>query len=616
MLAVCAACGFKHGASAVDGNTSDVPPAFDDAGHEIDTWIIDTAADFMKGTRVDVGIDPWGSLTPAGYFYDSLYAVGAAGAIVWQPTDATFSVDAAATATPTGAQLYFISAIGATTNLSSLGIAGPPFSAWSIGEVHLTAGTTQFQLQANDVGFVEIAPPHSTAFSTLVVSTGSTLVTQPFVATDDGWYPIRLGMTTTTTSLFDLQITPSTEAVPRRFARNEMRARIEEGRGLMQMVHNHELLAGIRSSHQAATDALAGLTLPLYGQPGNAGAFSARWAGQFYAKDAGAYVLQVTSLAGNRIAAAGQSSGSNYATDVASASSSMVTLNSTGPGWYDLVIDLNEPASTAPALAVTVASGPELVGMPLPLDRLRAVEPPGDRIPTERAQPMNLLIPDHASATVTLPVIAALPGETVTSLVARLSVDNPEYGSGRLKLELQSPHGDKVTLDGTAYSVNASGTATYYWPLDPTTTGAATLFANATVDGGAWSIIATDQMTTSGGGGGQIHEMNLVLHTSGGPNPIAPDAQWTSEVVDTMTALFDVDSVTWVERATTQPAKVQLRACDAPCVAEPWVDAVNGAAIDLGTGHRYLQARAEMFSDGIVAPEFEKLTIVYKRNAP
>jgi hypothetical protein len=201
----------------------------------------------------------------------------------------------------------------------------------------------------------------------------------------------------------------------------------------------------------------------------------------------------------------------------------------------------------------------------------------------------------------------------VAALSARLDVDNPELGPGRLTIQLQNPNGDKVTLSPREYATNASGTATYYWQLDPTTPGAATLFANATVDG-QWAFTVTDVMSTSGGTGGTLHTTDLTLFVAGGPDELARDSVWTSQVVDTMTGLVDIESVTWVERSTTQPAKVRVRACDAPCTNEPWVDAQNGAAAAVGTGHRYLQTQAELFSDGYVAPELDELTVVYKRN--
>jgi hypothetical protein len=388
LVVLVAACRFRTGVALVDGDTSDVPVTFDDSGHEIDTWVIDTATDFAKGTRVELGIEPSGAITPAGYAYGSVFSSGAEGAAIWHTTDTSFSVDAAASTTPTGAQLYLLNAVTPTSDLASLGIADGNFSAWSIGEVYLTQGTYTFQLQANDVGFAEIALPHTATFTDVVASTGAAIVTATYYVPTTDWYPIRTGLTSTSAAFqYDLQITPPATAAPRHFARNEIRGRVEEARGLMQILYRGELITGSRSSHVVAADALASLSLPLYGQPGNQGAFSVRFAGQFYAKDAGSYVLQASSVAGDRVFAGGQTNGSNFAREVSTSSTSTATIASTGPGWYDAAFDINEPPGAAPSLAISVASGPELVGMPLPLQRLRPVEPPVARVAQSNSSP-------------------------------------------------------------------------------------------------------------------------------------------------------------------------------------------------------------------------------------
>src|SRR5206468_239436 len=131
--------------------------------------------------------------------------------------------------------------------------------------------------------------------------------------------------------------------------------------------------------------------------------------------------------------------------------------------------------------------------------------------------------------------MAGYAGETVTSVVARLNMHNPEYGPGELAFTLRDPAGDSVTLDPREFSLNGANDGTYYWQVDPTMSGASALFASATVGGGSWSITVADQQNTSNGTGGTVNEGELTLHTGGGPEPIARTGTWTSPVVDTTT---------------------------------------------------------------------------------
>ncbi len=610
-----AACSFRHGSSSIDGNSLiDSPPVYDDAGHEIVTWTTDTAADFAKATLVDVGIDPWGSLTPAGYFYGNLLFVGLDNMALWQQGSNNLSFDATASVTPTGMATWNTTAIAGGTDLSTLGITHQTFSAWLVGEIYLQQGDNQLALAGADVAFLDLAPPHSATFSRVVTSNGGNTATAHFNATATGWYPIHIGWANSTFNFsLSLQHAPPGSGTFTTFKRSELRGRAEGPRGLMQNVFNHQLLTSALqpATHVLATDALASLQTPLYGQPGGANTWSARFAGQFYAMATGTYTLQVDSEDGNRIAIAGQGSGSNYVANATGASRSIV-MPALAPGWHDVVLDLTETGNDAAslALAVTAAPEPALVGQPLPLERLRSVEPPGDRA-VMTATTAQQTLPDQGNVTVNLPQMTALGGETVTGVIVRVNLVNPEYTG--IGIVLKNPHGDTLTLD-TTNAIIQNGSASYYYELTAASAGAATLIANATV-GGQWAVIVSDSTPTGGPNpNGRVTEADITLHTSGGPQPLATDAVWTSNVVDNTFAVTSVDDVSWVERATVMPAKVRLRGCDAPCASEAWVDATNGAPLPGAAGHRYLQAQVELFSDGITDSEFQRLVITYRRN--
>ncbi len=617
LLVVLAACSFRHGAdnsSVVDSATSiDTPPSFDDAGHEIDTWTVDTAADFAKASSlVDVGIDPWGSLTPAGYFYGSFMIVGADNTALWHTSDASYSFDATATATPSGAAPWFGAALANGTSLQAIGISHySNFSAWVLGEIYLQPGVHALRLEGADVAFLEVAPPHTSAWSQLAVAKSAGTAIGTVTVAVASWYQIRIGWSNSSFSYsLDLQDSVNAGAFGH-FARNQMRARADGPRGLLQTVYMHQLLLtqGGTGSELLGADALAAIPSPLYGQPFNA-AFSIRWAGQFYAQQAGTYTFQVASSDGDRIETVGSSNSSNFTANVVAASTSSASLNATSPGWYDLVFDVNS-ASGAPSAVLHLSATPEaaLLNQPLPLERLRSVEPPSDRIAwTATANNFQQTIPDRSQTTVGIPANVALSNESVIDAVVRARIYNPEYTG--LTFTLQNPHGDNLTLDPTAYTTQYSmgvTYATYYWPVS-----SATFLADATVDGN-WTLTFADS-TNSGGVNGVVYEVAMTLRTSGGPQELAVDSVWTSQVVDTTYGLVSVDSVSWIDRPTVLPAKVRLRSCDAPCTTEAWTDATNGAPLAGLDGHRYLQAEVEIYCDGSTAPEFEQLQVVYRRN--
>jgi hypothetical protein len=601
LLLALGACGFQHGAALHDGGGPDA----DTSSSGPHTWTVDTAADFIPGETSDLGVDPSGALTPAGYFYGGLALHAIDGTQIWHAGDPAPTVDTHAAASGhalwSGAQMSSV----ANTDLSTAGVTGSMFSAWVVGELYLPAGAHTFSLTGGAIAFMEIAPAHSSTFTKLLTATGGATVTAPFTAPSDGWYQVRAGLTAAGSPwVFDLEDTPPSSAAPLHFGRNNMRAREEEGRGLMQAVYNHQLLtaSGGRAPHQLSTDALASLALPLYGQSGNGGAFSARWSGQFYAAASGTYVLQLTTNCGNQLAAGGQAGASHFTRDDTTASTTMVSVTSTGPGWYDLAFDMNEPSNASPSLNLVVMSGPELVGQAIPIARLRAVETTGDRLVSSSTM-AGALLADQGTVTEPLPELSAYYGETVTSLAVRATLFNPEYGTSGLSISLYDPAGQAVSLDANAYSLN-SNVATYYWLVR------GSMFTAPVIAPGNWSLRFTDLMSTSGNAGGSIYDAEITIHAAGGPSPIATDGTWMSPLVDAG-QLASVDSVTWMERSTTMPAKVQLRACDVACTTETWITVTNGGTAAVGTGHRYLQARVELFSDGTTAPEFDQLVVHY-----
>ncbi len=593
---------------------------FDDAGHEIRTWVIDTAADFGKGTSlVDVGIDPWGSLTPAGYFYGGLTISGVDNTVLWHTGDMMWSFASTAGVTPTASARWNGQDIdsgvgpGADSPTTYFGVSHTnSFSAWVYGEVNLPAGASQFRLSAGDIAFLEIAEPHSDQFQQIIVAKGGAQ-TAGYTAMAAGWHPIRIGWSNSSQA-FSLSLEYALGSGPLGpLPRTTMRGRAEGPRGLMQYVFDHQILTAtvdgtVHPRPQiAAMDAIGPTTFqPLPDGAPNNTSWSGRWTGQFYADMPGMYTLEVDSSDGNQLAVAGTGSGSNFATGEMGDSTSTVTAT-LAQGWNDLTVDINKVQNTASlTLKVTAAPDPNLVGKAIALDHLRAVEPVADRLTCGTDGQMHA-IPNKGTGTASIP-FTGFTGETVSGLAMRLDFTNPEWQG--LTFTITNPRNDKIQLNG---GLNGSGELVLESQRDATSDPA--FFQNLPVGTNPWKVAVDDSVDTMMGRGGQINELDLVLHLANGPQPIATDPVWTSELIDNMTTVASFDSVTWMSRDLAGAAVVRLRTCDAPCTNEAWTAVQNGQPPPASlAGKRYLQAQVEMTSDGVHAPEFEQLQVVYRRN--
>src|SRR5262245_59703014 len=166
VLVFVAACGFHR----LEGSGDvDAPPMFDDAGREIVNWTLDESRDFTRpGSQlVDMSVEPWGSLSPGDYFYGVSLGRAASSAVYSPSANESTLVWAPGNIAGTGGWDAADFVPGPPP--AQFGITGNDFTIWLEGEMFLAAGTSQLRLSADDIAFLELAPPHTIAFERVAV---------------------------------------------------------------------------------------------------------------------------------------------------------------------------------------------------------------------------------------------------------------------------------------------------------------------------------------------------------------------------------------------------------------------------------------------------------------
>lgn len=208
------------------------------------TWTVDTAEELAQGASlVDIGIEPWGALTPAAYL---------AGTVSARATDAVWTI------TQPAAELMWSALDGAAFrshvllragDLGGLGdyerFAVDPFAPFSLaieGEVYLQMlGDHTFELVADDVGFLEIAAPGTTTYQRVVTAYYPDPVTGTFTVAAPGWYPFRIGFAQGLGLVgLGLRHAAPGQALES-IARRRLRARADGLRGLVRRVFDEQL---------------------------------------------------------------------------------------------------------------------------------------------------------------------------------------------------------------------------------------------------------------------------------------------------------------------------------------------------------------------------------------
>lgn len=596
----------------------DAPPVLDDSGREIRAWKLATATDFAAGETVDMTIDPRGALTPHGYVYGALLARGVEGMKLWTNSDSNW--DNLANAAPVGYGLWTGNDIilpGA--DLRFVGITNPSMvTVWMEGEIWINGPSETIEVLGDDTAFAYVATDRVTF--TKIAQQGTGIVTVPA----SGWYPIRIGWANgDANGTLDFEITDPVGGGRNNARHDRFRVATSALRGTFRNVYYREVHGGgvpgrspVLSIDEAPLHAATAFDPPLPGSTSSPATttpfdWSARWTGQLYAAAAGSYSIEVASKDGSRVVLGGTTSAQNYERGRLGAVTTVATAM-LRQGWNDLIVDFNHVEGT-PSFAVSVMAAPPddaaLVGKPIPVDRLRPVQPRSDRLITRSAvSQAGLSVTDDANEYVELTTrIDAHPSEIVTSVEVTARVETNSIQ--QLVYRLQSPDDDEQVRDDLIETADGNQTGSYIvhgvWDLGENEPAV-----------GSWQFGVADNLNQAGTNVTTYYESHVTVHTRGGPDQIAPAATWRSPVIANATAVSQIDHVRWTERAPAGASVVvRMRTCEqADCSDGTWSEPiVNGAApLPSLPALRHIQLQVEMTSDGTREPELSAFDIQYR----
>jgi hypothetical protein len=557
----------------------------------------DTAADFGAPGAItsDLTIEADGHLAPIAYVTGAVIARGANTQLFG--TIATASWDAVASAPAAGTALAApMGAFGARAP-AGLGITKTDgFTAWLEGEVWLEAGVHGFDLYADDVGFLELAPATG-AFTRVVTAAWPTKVSGSFTAATAGWYRLRAAYTDGTgDAAFQLDHTPPGASAAARFDLDRLRVPVGDLQGLVTDAFDDALFLRPVGRALLAGDALdldfankipddSGITA--------ADTWSLHWAGQVRIDRAGDYKLMLDTDDGQRLRVDGALVLDKPSTESEIATTPALALD---PGWHDLVIEETQNVQSAHA-RLRVASGPDLTGGPFPRAHLRPVIPRTDRV-TGAADDTDLYFSANGRVSYTFkPDLPA--GATVVGIDVGYTINHPHLRD--LAVTVRAP-------DGSTTDIRPAGDVDR---MGVTNERRTTHALDGKPAAGAWNIDVKD---TAGKDGGNTRDAAISIHYRGGRAPIPPLAAYESAVRDLGATSAIEHVVVTATAAAGSAAIVRVRTCAAPeaCAAAPWSDPVASDAPPAVAPGRYLQYRVELTSDGDRAASVDAVEVFYR----
>jgi subtilisin-like proprotein convertase family protein len=575
-------------------------PTAPDGGGTV--WLSDSAADFAGGSATSAVVADRGAIEPFAYHTGGVLERASAQALgtsskTWDDVVALDPTDRAAIAR--NSSLSFGSG-------TPPGVDLPSSDGWTLrfeGEVWLEAGDWTFDLACDDHGFLDVADASGTFARVASSDLGHDQGTVH--AGTAGWYGIRwVTSDDGGNASVSLQFTGPGFASFTSIPHNLLRTRADGLAGLVWYAFDGRRFDGNRA---ITIDDVA----PAYydwqgGAPDDLGIsgvddFSARWAGQLRIEIGGTYYLRYVSDDGQRLWIDGALMNDHWDDNAHEDVSPPLDL---APGWHDVVIDHSEHVGGAKA-QLTVDSGPDLAGAPLPVDRLRPVEGRADR--HEHAANHNrITIPDAPSGTIdgiaeSSASFAAAAGAVAHGVEIGLYYEHEWRGD--LNILLIAPSGRTSVLRSSTPNDGAQGSIYEHFEVSD-------------LDGeplnGTWTVRFVD---TDPGAVGFIDDLELTVHTQGsGAPPIGAEASYESPVHD-LGGTATIGAVRGDARAPSGSAiAIAVRTCasSGDCAAAAWVPVALGEVPAVAPG-RFVQYQVALSSDGDVAPSLESIAIGYQR---
>ncbi|HEY6173685.1 MAG TPA: proprotein convertase P-domain-containing protein [Kofleriaceae bacterium] len=552
------------------------------------------------------------SLTPDAYTYGGLIAHGLAGTKLWNHGDTAWSK--LATVSPNGAGLWRGESFTTGDKLDYLGVANDSTGTlWLEGEIWLDASSGEvFGITADDVAFVDLAPPNTTAYARAIENT---VASMPVDTPESGWYPIRIGFANEDGS-YGLNFTHSEMgSMPAPWPRDRLRARASELSGTLRTVFGHRLLGGGQGTQRPVMHVEPGSLLattsfgtPLQGVAPNNDLWSARYFGQVYIDQPGMYGLRVDSDDGDRAQLDTGHDETGWGSNGRPGNSTAMAQLS--QGWADLFVDYDQVGGSR-SLRVQLQR-PDKSMVEISPDHLRPVESSTDRLVSSSDDAQHTITDNGGAGNpgVATFSVAGYQGETVGAIDVVFFVSSPH--SDQLKADLETPAGTRVQIRNRGAGIDAQQGAQA--TILSTATDATATLLNGPAKG-AWKLDVYDDDSSGGGGNSTLLSAKLTLHTKGGPDKVARTAQWKSAVIDATSNVFAVDAVSWKERVPAGGSvEVHFAACgQADCSDASWSSALTKGMQFAVAPSRYLQLRVDMTSDGSHEPEIQELALMFRR---
>jgi hypothetical protein len=554
-------------------------------------WIDDTAEHFAAGLQVsEVAIEPGGFVGPIGSFTGAVKTTGYAGMLAGNPT---FEEIAANPPVGSGFARSWLINYGID---APVGVGLPVTAVDNVtvtveGEIELdVAGDWQFQLFADDAGFIDIAPPGGT-FTRLINDTAdSTRV--PFRIDAPGWYRFRGAFRDNGGGMvFNFQIdSPVINGGVRPVTIDQMRVRADDLAGVaIDGFDDPQNIIYFGSSRADVLDKVYD-TDP-FSIPIGFGAMTVRSSGQLLIDTEGDYQFTIDSVHGHRMWIDNQKIADQMITEAATTTTEVIHLV---PGWHDLVVDVQKSGTDEIAqLALSIAAGPTTG--PIPSDHLRPVVARSQRFASGQSSNPAAIV-DGGSGSRGITVV--FPGEFVTEEIQwAIQVDHPQLP--QVGITLNPPVGADIVVAATG---SLAGAGVQY-------IGNTAPVADA---GDSWVFTATD-VAPADLVAGEIVKCGVTHFGRGGLAPFATSYRFESAVHDLGAVPDELREMGWrIRQGEPSAAAMQLRTCDDPaaCTSEPWTDVAFGAVPQVPL-RQFAQYGVTIATDGDVPTALDLVELRY-----